>query len=448
MQITEFNLNGGENSLASNAMSLCRSKTDTYNDWFSGEEITSHKNDCEGGYVGSTSNICGTMTEGGTYIMATDRSDVWKLGVCGMEWCGTDDFKLSGSPICGTVPGGAMFCGGNECYIYSDATESWTKTANMNTYHYEGNLIAKNGSIFVIGGTYQTPWSVEKYDAATDTWEANDMEANGVPKEYKGFTLTDGPHQTFFSFEGYDCRNDTGSCGYKDTSYMYDMSHDQNSGFFESMPLDEAFEWADLLGANISPQMEFSESHMKKTFASRYIENGEDSHVLFHAQRYVCGEQKEWDNPNSWEYSGAGSLLDLAQGLGADMSGIGTAYVEQIERPCKTRPEVDSSRASFVEVEFYTNNGFEWSGPNMAWSPTVDGGDNYGNVFAFFWDESNLKDKDTCYVNLCGAEHNPCEDNQECAWEWNKDTLTTSVTCDGEGNLYNFSNFKYKLNII
>ena len=216
---------------------------------------------------------------------------------------------------------------------------------------------------------------------------------------------------------------------------MYDMS--QNSGFFESWP----FEPWNMVGADITPDMEFYESFLYKTFASRYIQNGENSHVLFHAQRYKCAEQTEWNDPNSWQYIGAGSLLDVAQGLGVDMSDISTAFMEQVDEPCKTRPEVDSSRASFVEVEFYyTNNASEWSGPNMAWSPTVADGQNFGNVFAFFWDESNLKDKDTCYINLCGAEHNPCEDNQECAWEWNKDTLTTSVTCDGEGKLFYFSN--------
>ena len=426
MQLTEFNLVPGENAIASNAMPLCRSKTDSYTNPFTQEEVTTHKNDCEDGYVGSTSNICGTMTEGGTYLMATDRSDVWKLGVCGMEWCGTDDFRMSGSPICGAVPGGAMFCGGNECYIYSDATESWTKTANMNTYHTYGNLITKNGSTFVIGGSYNDGLSVEKYDPATNTWEANHMDENGVNREYKGFTIADGPSDTFFTFEGYDCGNATGGCGFKDTSYFYHTSSSFNPGFFDSFAFEDDFS-----GWDITPQMEFHESHLYKTFASRY---DDDSQVLFHAQRYVCGGLRQWNDPNSWEFYGAGSLLDLAQGLGADMSAISAAFTEQVDGPCKNKP-ADADSASFIEVEFYTYAGDYWSEPNMAWSPTVGGGVSYANVFAFFWDESNLKDQDTCYVNLCGAEHNPCDDGQECAWEWNKDTMTTSVTCDGEGKL-------------
>ena len=433
MQLSEFNLSPGENAIGSNAMPLCRSKTDTYPDWQTGEEITTHKNDCEGDYVGSTTNICGTMTEGGTYIMATDRSDVWKLGVCGMEWCGTDDFQMRASPICGTVPGGAMFCGGNECYIYHDATESWTKTQDMVTYHTHGNIITKNGDVFVIGGTFNAPYSVEKYNFEDDFWDANSEEDNGVNREYKGFTVTDGPGDVFFSFEGYDCGNGTGGCDYRDASYVYDTWNPLNSGFFDTVPLESTGFSA------VAPQMEFSESHLYKTFASRY--GGDDgSKILFHAQRYVCGELEQWNDPNSWVYNGAGSLLDLAQGYGSDMSHISAAYMAQVDGPCKTKPE-NADKASFVEVEFYTSDdGYAWTGPNMAWSPTVDDGNNFGNVFAFFWDESNLKDKDTCYINLCGAEHNPCEDNQECAWEWNKDTLTTSVTCDGEGKLFYFSN--------
>ena len=435
MQITEFNLHAGENSIASNAMPLCRYGTWYWNHWQTGELMSEDKNDCDGDYVGSTSNICGTMTEGGTYLMATDRSDVWKLGVCGLEYAGTDDFKMRASPICGAVPGGAMFCGGNECYIYSDATESWTKTANMNTYHTYGNLITKNGSIFVIGGSFNAPWSVEKYDAASDTWLANDMENNGVNREYKGFTLTDGPGDLFFSFQGFDCGNKTGGyCGYHEENYSYGINNPDNSGFFQSVPSS----WLDI---EAGPQMEVYENHMYNTFASRYNGHNDDFKVMAHTQRYMCGEQKQWDNPDSWEYIGAGPLLDLAQGLGSDISDISAAYKEQVDGPCKTRPKADSTRASFVEVEFYTSSeGYLWNGPYMAWSPTVDDGQNSGNVFAFFWDESNLKDKDTCYVNLCGAEHNPCEDNQECAWEWNKDTLTTSVTCDGEGKLYYFTN--------
>ena len=183
MQMTEFNIDPGQNGMASRQFDLCR------ND--------GGDSDCD---FGMFRNPCGAMSEGGTYLLVNDGSQAWKLGVCGWEAIPDVDVDRT-MPICGAVPGGAMFCGGKKCHFYSDADDSWTEIATMPNYHTEGKIISADGFIFAVGGT-SAENNVDRYDATSDSWQTFTMEETGLPKEYKGFSAVQGPHaDSFMTFE-------------------------------------------------------------------------------------------------------------------------------------------------------------------------------------------------------------------------------------------------------
>ena len=104
-------------------------------------------------------------------------------------------------PICGAVPGGAMFCGGKKCHLYSDESDSWTEISSMPNYHTEGEITSANGFVFAVGGTSGAN-NVDRYDATSDSWQTFTMEDTGLPKEYKGFSAVQGPNaDSFMTFE-------------------------------------------------------------------------------------------------------------------------------------------------------------------------------------------------------------------------------------------------------
>ena len=76
-------------------------------------------------------------------------------------------------------------------------------------------------------------------------------------------------------------------------------------------------------------------------------------------------------------------------------------------------------------------------GPYFYWSYPRGNAVSHLNAFSFFWDESNLKDQDTCYINRC--DDNPCDPGQECTWGWNADEQSSYVLCDGEGKRFTIS---------
>ena len=186
MQMTEFNIDAGQNGMASNQYDLCRNKDG--------------KSDCKGDWMGTFKNPCGAMSEGGTYFMINDYNVVWKLGVCGWESMPDIDMNRS-APICGTAPGGSIFCGGQTCHYYSDATDSWSTTSQMPNYHNDGKITSADGYVWVVGGQSGTA-NIDRYDPTTDSWTTFDMEQTGLPKEYKGFGITKGPYDnSFMTFE-------------------------------------------------------------------------------------------------------------------------------------------------------------------------------------------------------------------------------------------------------
>ena len=128
------------------------------------------------------STDCAVMTEGGTYLLVSNRN-AWKLGVCGWEelpGIAIGNKSLKDEPICGTVPGGAMFCSSStrECQIYHDETDTWTQTANnMPNSHKDGKLVYSGGYAWAVGY-----WYVDRYDFTTDSWESYRFEDTGIPR--------------------------------------------------------------------------------------------------------------------------------------------------------------------------------------------------------------------------------------------------------------------------
>ena len=73
-------------------------------------------------------NICGTMTDGGDYLVSDSNGGFYKLGTCGLEQIGERVQYFGGrSQFCGKIKGGAAFCHHFYCYVYSDETGEITQ---------------------------------------------------------------------------------------------------------------------------------------------------------------------------------------------------------------------------------------------------------------------------------------------------------------------------------
>ena len=113
-------------------------------------------------YMNMFHSICGTMTDGGNYLMANykghgcsnraktldgqrttsawwgngssnqKKGHLFKLGTCGIEQIGELPASYwTANNFCGKIKGGAAFCSGNNCVTYSDETGETTLLPNV-----------------------------------------------------------------------------------------------------------------------------------------------------------------------------------------------------------------------------------------------------------------------------------------------------------------------------
>ena len=139
--MTEFNLEKQYDDY-SRSFGLCV----TGNSW-------GDKSSCEEdvNHMSFFNSICGTMTEGGDYLMADYKGNLFKLGSCGIEQI---DAQLIGNSVsywrqdqfCGKIKGGAAFCSGFYCVTYSDETGETTALPSV-----DGWVNFDEGSVFTAG---------------------------------------------------------------------------------------------------------------------------------------------------------------------------------------------------------------------------------------------------------------------------------------------------------
>ena len=123
--MTEFDI-GAYNGVAGRQFDLCR--------------IDGDLSDCKGDYLGSGGYPCGTMTDGGNFLLYHNK--MWKLGSCGLEKI---EYSGPGGPglLCGKVPGGAIFCQGKDCIRYHDVDGSWEEMPQMNQDGFQKKFCLK-----------------------------------------------------------------------------------------------------------------------------------------------------------------------------------------------------------------------------------------------------------------------------------------------------------------
>lgn len=119
-------------------------------------------------YMSFFNSICGTMTEGGDYIMADYKGNLFKLGSCGLEQI---DAQLTGSTatywtqsqFCGKIKGGAAFCSGFFCTKYSDETGKTTQVPQVDGWVWfdEGSVFTagSDDTLVILGGTKSETYS-------------------------------------------------------------------------------------------------------------------------------------------------------------------------------------------------------------------------------------------------------------------------------------------------
>ena len=150
--MTEFNLNK-ETDNYSRSFGLCV----TGNAW---GDVSSCEESVN--YMSFFNSLCGTMTEGGSYLMADYKGNLFKLGSCGLEQI---DAQLIGGQVyywrqdqfCGKIKGGAAFCVGNNCVTYSDETGETTALPTVDGYvHFDEGSVFTAGpddTLIILGGT-------------------------------------------------------------------------------------------------------------------------------------------------------------------------------------------------------------------------------------------------------------------------------------------------------
>jgi len=60
---------------------------------------------------------------------------------------------------------------------------------------------------------------------------------------------------------------------------------------------------------------------------------------------------------------------------------------------------------TYFQYYSYNDDG-TWSGPYFQWSRARGTGENFGNTYAFFYDEWNGRHKQNCYADMCAND--PC----------------------------------------
>ena len=113
-------------------------------------------------YMNHFNSLCGTMTEGGNYLMADYKGNLFKLGSCGLEQI---EASLIGGPVsywrqdqfCGKIKGGAAFCVGFYCVTYSDETGETTQLPQVDGWvHFDEGSVFTAGpddTLVILGGT-------------------------------------------------------------------------------------------------------------------------------------------------------------------------------------------------------------------------------------------------------------------------------------------------------
>jgi len=63
-----------------------------------------------------------------------------------------------------------------QMHVYHPNTNTWTRTADMNNLHANGNLVLVGGEVFLTGGHWEDDGyldEMESYDAEKDTWTSH-----------------------------------------------------------------------------------------------------------------------------------------------------------------------------------------------------------------------------------------------------------------------------------
>nr|CAB3259950.1 kelch-like protein 21 [Phallusia mammillata] len=81
------------------------------------------------------------------------------------------------APVCVAAPeGDKVFVGGDntkKMYVYDPNTNTWSRGADMNNLHSNGNLVLLGGEVFVTGGHWEDDgyWDeMESYDVTSEAW--------------------------------------------------------------------------------------------------------------------------------------------------------------------------------------------------------------------------------------------------------------------------------------
>ena len=152
-------------------------------------------------------SLCGTMTEGGDYLMADYKGNLFKLGSCGIEQI---DAQLTGGQVgywrqdqfCGKIKGGAAFCAGTYCVTYSDETGETTALPQVDGYVQfdEGSVFTAgpDDTLIILGGTKSPTYTHDSeevdfigqyFDVAQNRWMPLDYYPGQAEQDKLNFPL-------------------------------------------------------------------------------------------------------------------------------------------------------------------------------------------------------------------------------------------------------------------